>query len=111
MDCGTAFEVGYMMALRKPVLAYTNDVRSWADRTAALYGPVAQWPDGATEANDHMMIEDFGLSENLMIVEAVRACGYEVVVHQAAPAALYSDLTGFRRCLDLLAAAGAQPKR
>ncbi len=38
MDAGTAFEVGYMKALGKPLAGWTRDVRTYPDKVAALFG-------------------------------------------------------------------------
>lgn len=56
-DPGTAFEVGFMHAQGKPVFAYSTDARDYAGRVR---------PDG-------MVIEDFGLPENLMLAVPARA--------------------------------------
>lgn len=103
MDVGTAFEAGYMRAQRKRILAYTNDPRTWRDRTEEAAGPLSPRPDGTIEAADGLMIEDFDLAENLMVVRAVVESGYEPVIHAASPDDYYTDLTGFRQCLEQLA--------
>ena len=70
MDSGTAFEVGFMRALARPVFAYTNVAADYADRARAQrrQGLV----DGDYDAPE-VEIEDFGLAENLMIAVAVSA--------------------------------------
>jgi len=67
MDPGTAWEIGYAVARGLPVFAYSHDLRAYADRV----GPVAQGPRGPVDA-DGLLVEDFGLVENLMITECVR---------------------------------------
>jgi len=37
MDAGTAFEVGYMKALRKPIAGWTRDPRSYPDKVADFF--------------------------------------------------------------------------
>lgn len=104
MDAGTAFEVGFMRALGRPVFGYTNAPGDYATRARAYRDgapgfafegdPAALMPD--TE------IEDFGLPENLMIACAFAASGVDLVVPAAdAPTAavLFRDLAQFRRCV------------
>ena len=66
MDPGTAFEVGYAVARGLPVFAYSDDLRAYAERV----GPQGQGPNGPVDA-DGLLVEDFGLVENLMIAESV----------------------------------------
>ena len=68
MDPGTAWEIGYAVARGLPVFAYSNDLRAYADRV----GPRGQGPRGPVDG-DGLLIEDFGLVENLMITESVVA--------------------------------------
>jgi nucleoside 2-deoxyribosyltransferase len=99
-DPGTAFEVGYMVAAGKPVFAYTNDGRALEARVrAAAGGRLDAAADGELRDPDGLAVEPFGLAENLMLACATAA---PIVVHAAAPADLYRDLTGFQQCLELL---------
>jgi len=66
MDPGTAWEIGYAIARGLPVFAYSHDLRAYADRV----GPAKRGPRGPVDAAG-LMIEDFGLVENLMITESV----------------------------------------
>ncbi len=68
MDPGTAWEIGYAVARGLPVFAYSHDRRSYAERV----GPTGHGPRGPVDA-DGLLIEDFGLVENLMITESVVA--------------------------------------
>jgi nucleoside 2-deoxyribosyltransferase len=98
MDVGTAFEIGFMRALGRPVLGYSNVPGDYAGRVReAMLGAGAAW-DAETSAAD---IEDFGHAENLMIAVAILDAGGELVATEVAPDRLLSDLTGFRRCLEL----------
>lgn len=96
MDSGTAFEVGFMRALGRPVFGYTNatadyDLRAKAWRTKGI-------PDGDFDGPD-VDIEDFGLAENLMIAIAIIESGGSVIRHQTEPGREATDLMGFRACL------------
>ena len=98
MDSGTAFEIGFMRALGKPVLGYSNVAADYARRVRSTPQEVhASW-DIETRRAD---IEDFGLAENLMIAIAVLDTGGEFVVRDVAPDRVLSDLQGFRDCLAL----------
>ncbi|MEM9780892.1 MAG: nucleoside 2-deoxyribosyltransferase [Pseudomonadota bacterium] len=65
-DPGTAFEMGAMHALGRPLVAYTADERDLADRVRAVAGPVSVGPMGEMD-RDGLQIEDFGGAENLML--------------------------------------------
>jgi nucleoside 2-deoxyribosyltransferase len=70
MDPGTAYEIGYAIALGKPVFAWSDDARTLLARTALLAGTTQD--KGAVYDSAGFEIEDFGLRENLMIATAVR---------------------------------------
>jgi nucleoside 2-deoxyribosyltransferase len=96
MDSGTAFEVGFMRALGRPVLGYTNvtaDYRERAETYRRAAPPLldADCPDAE--------IEDFDGAENLMIEVAITDSGGSVV-RTAVPAGQeMRDLAGFKACL------------
>ena len=103
MDAGTAFEVGYMRALGRPVLGYSNISADYACRARATRarGPFPGDADGADVA-----IEDFGLSEILMIEIAIRESGFTVLTQEVAPGQAMRYLGGYQRCLAALRAHG-----
>lgn len=83
-DSGTCVEIGYALALGKPVIGYADDLRPLRERLRAS-GPGADgcWRDAAGD-----VVEDFGLPFNLMlavplslvpggIAAALRAVGEE----------------------------------
>lgn len=63
-DAGTIYEVAYANALGKPVILYTCDPRPYLDRCAGdtSYSEVQE----GLEDSDGMLVEDFGLVDNLM---------------------------------------------
>jgi nucleoside 2-deoxyribosyltransferase len=73
-DSGTVFEVGYAVALNKPVWVYTGQERPLVQQVAVNPGP------GRLDFVDAQgyLVEDFGLNLNLMI-----ACSTRVVVGTA----------------------------
>lgn len=62
-DSGTCVEIGYALALGKPVLGYANSLRSLRERLRAL-GPDAT---GRFRDASGWTVEDFGLPFNLML--------------------------------------------
>lgn len=101
MDSGTAFEAGFMRALGRPVLGYTNTTHDYRARADAYRAHAAQWPDGD---RPEIMVEDFDLTENLMIEIAIRDSGFEVVRRNVAHGTELTDLGAFVACVDLIAA-------
>lgn len=99
MDAGTAFEIGFMRALGRPVLGYSNVCDDFAARTR-VYRSGQRHTFDADRAE--VAIEDFGMVENLMIAVAIIDSGEDPVL-PAVPSAIATigDLTGFRRCLEL----------
>lgn len=99
MDGGTAYEMGFMRALGRPVLGYSNHPDGFADRTRRYLATRSLGPrpraGGGEEDADGLLIEDFGLSDNLMMAAAVTASGGTVESRDAA----FEDLAGFRGCL------------
>jgi nucleoside 2-deoxyribosyltransferase len=97
MDSGTAFEVGFMRALGRPVLGYSNvpgdyRVRAEAYRARGI-------PPGDSDAPG-VEIEDFGMCENLMIAVAILESGGSVIEGHAPPKSEMADLTAFSRSLE-----------
>ena len=97
MDAGTAFEVGFMRALGRPVLGYTNTVLDLRERseTARAGGVRLAFDADAPDVE----VEDFGLAENLMIEIAVMESGASVVRTAVMAGAEMTDLAGFEACL------------
>jgi nucleoside 2-deoxyribosyltransferase len=105
-DPGTCFELGYMCAQGKPAFAYTNVRADNAERTRAYYGgATARDTAGIERGGDGIMIESMGFIENLMLHGGVLRRDGVVVVGDAPPDRLYTDLTAFR---SVLAAAAAK---
>ncbi|WP_233235933.1 nucleoside 2-deoxyribosyltransferase [Bordetella sp. LUAb4] len=75
-DSGTAFEVGYAIALGKPVWAYTQQAGSIVEQVSVGQACDAAGPRHV-DANGYT-VEDFGMNLNLML-----ACSATVVVGDA----------------------------
>jgi nucleoside 2-deoxyribosyltransferase len=72
-DDGTAYELGFMAALGKPVVLYTSDPLPFAERIAADVYLGEVYRDGPTlrGKRDRMTVEEFeGFADNLMLVGA-----------------------------------------
>ncbi|MGB9028032.1 MAG: nucleoside 2-deoxyribosyltransferase [Rhodomicrobium sp.] len=72
-DDGTAYELGFMAALGKPVVLYTSDPRPFAERIAADIYQGEVYRDGhlTRGKRDGMTIEAFdGFADNLMLINA-----------------------------------------
>lgn len=71
-DSGTVFEIGYALALKKDVIAYSSDRRSLKERTQSMLNLGASAVD-----HDNLSIEDFDLSHNLMFAHLIQASTFE----------------------------------
>lgn len=101
MDSGTAYEVGFMRALDRPVFGYTNVTPDYADRARVIRE--IGLPAGDFDT-DGVEIEDFGLAENLMIAVAVSETGPDVFRQASPPDSVRDDLAGFREAVGAAAA-------
>jgi nucleoside 2-deoxyribosyltransferase len=95
MDCGTAYEVGFMRALGRPVFGYTSSVADYRARVGEFRRAAGSWRDG-----DHAdtAVEDFGLAENLMVDMGLRQSGHEAV-RSGLGGGDITDLDAFAACL------------
>lgn len=93
-DVGTAFEMGVMAALGRPVLAYSNSAKSFAHRVADhVAGRTHRRADGLLADPQGMAIEEFDMVDNLMLHGALPEG--DLFLHAAAPGAELVDLTAF----------------
>jgi nucleoside 2-deoxyribosyltransferase len=117
MDGGTAYEMGYMRALGKPVFGYMNvyqndgdaDPKHLANRVRTYYADkkpgraaeIVTRADGHTleDSLRHLAVENFDMADNLMMEGAVYFSGGSVVVTRVPEAERYTNLTGFELCL------------
>jgi nucleoside 2-deoxyribosyltransferase len=119
-DSGTAYEMGFMRALGKPVLGYANVYNAptgeagfpHIERVKTYYGHLLL-RDETEEAEDpihHMLVEDFDMVDNLMLDGAVYFSGGEVVVTEVDERDRYENLDGFEQCVIQAAQLMAAPK-
>jgi len=92
-DAGTIWEVGFLIGGGVPVFAYTNDGRDYRHRAE-------RWADP-----DHA-VEDFGLTDNLMLDRSIPASNGGIEVARTAVGAVteFTDLSGFAECVRACAA-------
>jgi nucleoside 2-deoxyribosyltransferase len=90
-DDGTAYEIGFMAALGKIVVLYTNDRRPFFERIVSdVYGgDVDQDGPDKRGRGDRMTIEEFdGFSDNLMLINAAAASAERATGEKSDPAAI-----------------------
>ena len=94
---GTVFEVGYMLALDRPVFGWSNSAAYFTARTRAFL----HREDGTD--GEGLSVEEFpGMRDNLMIDGAIAASGGVFVAREAAR---WQDLAAFEDCVAQAAAA------
>jgi len=71
-DSGTCVEVGFALALGKPVIGYLSRDESTTARVARLQGHALPLRDGRPLDADGLFVEDFGLPLNLMLAVPAR---------------------------------------
>jgi nucleoside 2-deoxyribosyltransferase len=101
-DAGTVYELGYMAGRGKFCLAYSNDPALYVDRVKRL-GTVTKSADGRLIDGQGLTVEDFGWSDNLMMIHALDLHGARLVTPRQAPADIWHDLTSFEACVVLAA--------
>jgi nucleoside 2-deoxyribosyltransferase len=102
-DVGTCFELGYMMALKKPAYAYSNVSDTYAQRLRTLERGVHASMDGALFDSKGMRVENFDLFDNLMLGLLHVDNKPRIVFCQSSERDRYSCLKGFERALALMA--------
>jgi nucleoside 2-deoxyribosyltransferase len=104
-DVGSAYEMGFMRALGRPVFGYTNDDRSFFDRVVEFCGDVLrERATGGHEDSDGMAIEPFTLGDNLMLEGGIVASGGCLIAEPTTHSDRYTSLATFERCVTEAAA-------
>jgi nucleoside 2-deoxyribosyltransferase len=101
-DPGTVYELGYMAGRGKLLFAYSNDPAIYAERVARTHQVTKSARGGLIDHNG-LVVEDFGLSDNLMMIHALDLHGAALVAPREAPADLWRDLSAFEACVRLVA--------
>lgn len=71
-DSGTCVEVGFALALGKPVIGHVADAATTLESVARLYGPLVRGEGSRPVDRDGLQVEDFGLPLNLMLAVPVK---------------------------------------
>jgi nucleoside 2-deoxyribosyltransferase len=100
-DAGTVYELGYMAGLGRLCLGYSNDPSSYADRVREFTEVKSR--DGRLMDALGLSVEDFGLSDNLMMIHALDLHGCALVTPRQAPADIWHDLGAFETCVRMAA--------
>ena len=100
-DAGTVYELGFMAGRGKLCLGYCNDPTLYTDRVRKFTTVDKQAGRLADAAG--LTVEDFGLSDNLMIIHALELHGCALVTPRQAPADIWHDLTSFEVCVRMAA--------
>jgi len=101
MDVGTAFEMGFARALGLPVLGYANVVELFLERSIAATG--ARQEEGRWIDPAEMSLEDFSMTDNLMLDGAVLSSGFRIFSQATPPETRFTDLTAFEKCVQAAA--------
>ena len=100
-DAGTVYELGYMAGRGKLCLGYSNDPSCYADRVREFTEVTSC--DGRLVDARGLPVEDFGLSDNLMMIHALDLHGWALVTPLQTPVDIWHDLTAFETCVRLAA--------
>ncbi len=100
-DAGTVYELGYMAGRGKLCLGYSNDPSSYADRVGEFIRVISC--DGRLVDASGLTVENFGLTDNLMMIHALDLHGCALVTPRQAPADIWHDLTAFESCARMAA--------
>jgi nucleoside 2-deoxyribosyltransferase len=101
-DVGTVYELGYTAGCGKLCLAYSNDPSPYPERVARMTD-VTKCRDGRLIDRDGLTIENFGWTDNLMMIHALDLHGCPLVTPRQAPADIWRELTAFEACVRLAA--------
>jgi nucleoside 2-deoxyribosyltransferase len=99
-DAGTVYEVGFARGIGIPVFGYATVTAPFLDRTLASIGGGRVGADGSWRDGDGMMVEQFGLFDNLMIEGGLADSGGCLITEDRDR---WRDLTVFERCVEAAA--------
>jgi nucleoside 2-deoxyribosyltransferase len=109
-DAGTVYELGYMAGRGKLCLGYSNDPSLYPDRVRKFTDVASK--DGRLVDADGLTVEDFGWTDNLMMIHALDLHGCALVTPRQTPDDIWHDLTAFENCVRLAAEQlGSAPAR
>ena len=98
-DVGTVYEIGFARALGLKIFGYTTVSSPFLERTLAATGATqknAAWWDA-----DELLVEEFGLFDNLMIEGGIHGSGGTLIAADADDR--WHDLAVFEQCVQAVA--------
>lgn len=96
-DVGSVYEIGFARALGLTIFGYATTTEPFLPRTLQALGPAAKaQQDGTWYDADGLLVEQFGLFDNLMIEGAIVGSGGALITGDAAK---WDDLSLFERCV------------
>jgi len=96
-DSGTLVEIGWFLGRGRPIFGYSNSARSFADRSRLHR-------DAVPDPLPGIVVEGFGLPDNLMIPCAVsHAGGHRMVVPSDGKDRAFDALDVFEQCVAVAA--------
>ena len=101
-DVGTVYEVGFARGLGLRLFGYATVTAAFLDRTLQAVGGGQRGLDGSWRDPEGLLVEQFGLFDNLMIEGGIVASGGSFLCAEPDHC---DDLSVFERCLRLAAAA------
>jgi nucleoside 2-deoxyribosyltransferase len=101
-DVGTVYEVGFARGLGLKVFGYATVATGFLDRTLSSIGGGRQEPDGSWRDADGLLVEQFGLFDNLMIEGGITESGGALIRDDQDR---WHDLSVFERCVHMAAEA------
>jgi len=99
-DAGTVYELGYMVGRGKLRLGYTNDPSCYADRVREFTEVITR--NGRLVDARGLAVEDFGLGDNLMMIDVLDLHGCALVRPRQKPTDK-QDLSAFETCVRMAA--------
>jgi nucleoside 2-deoxyribosyltransferase len=100
-DVGTVYEVGFARGLGLKLFGYATVTAAFFDRTLSLVGGGRQSADGSWSDHEGLLVEQFGLFDNLMIEGGIAESGGALVLDDQDR---WNDLTVFEQCVEKAAA-------
>jgi nucleoside 2-deoxyribosyltransferase len=100
-DVGTVYEVGFARGLGLKVFGYATVATPFLERTLASVAGGRQASDGSWWDGDGMLVEQFGLFDNLMIENGITGSGGSLIREDQDR---WHDLSVFERCVQAVAA-------
>jgi nucleoside 2-deoxyribosyltransferase len=100
-DGGTVYELGYMAGRGKLCLGYSNDPSAYTDRVRELTEVTSG--EGRLIDAQGLTVEEFGLSDNLMMIHALDLYGCPLVTPRQRPLDIWRDLGAFEICVRMAA--------